>query len=88
MLNDGYRNGAPTAFTAEQVTQIVAMACEVQDDKEKGEVSHWTRKHRANEAVKRGFVKKISYSTGRFLNEAEITTFEPILVKCARTWNR
>lgn len=59
-------------FTAEQVAQIVAMACEKLDDSESA-VSHWTNGHLAAEAVNREIVESISRSSvGRFLGEAQI----------------
>jgi transposase len=71
-LKDAPRSGAPMTFTAEQVTQIVAMACEVQDDSDAA-VSHWTQGHLAEEAVKRGILDTISRSSvGRFLQEADL----------------
>ncbi len=71
-LKDAPRPGAPLTFTAEQVTQIVAMACEKLDDSE-GPVSHWTHGHVAAEAVERQIVESISAtSVGRFLAEAAI----------------
>jgi transposase len=79
-LKDAPRSGAPLTFTAEQVAQIVAMACEKLDDSD-GPVSHWTNGHLAAEAVERNIVKSISpASVGRFLKEAEI---KPHLTK---TW--
>jgi len=71
-LNDAPRSGAPLTFTAEQVTQIVAIACEVLDDSD-GPVSHWTHGHVAAEAVVRQIVPSISAaSVGRFLGEAAL----------------
>jgi len=71
-LKDAPRPGAPLTFTAEQVAQIVAMACEKLDDSE-GPVSHWTHGHLAAEAVERKIVESISAaSVGRFLTEAAI----------------
>jgi transposase len=79
-LKDAPRSGAPITFTAEQVAQIVAMACEKLDDSD-GPVSHWTNGHLAAEAVDRKIVASISpASVGRFLGEAEI---KPHLTK---TW--
>jgi len=72
VLKDAPRPGAPLTFTAEQVTQIVAMACEKLDDSE-GPVSHWTHDHLAAEAVERKIVESISAtSVGRFLADAAI----------------
>jgi putative transposase len=66
-LRDQYRSGTPPTFSAEQVVQIVAIACE--DPQENGyPVSHWTPKEVAREAVKRGIVDSISpRQVGRFL---------------------
>jgi putative transposase len=66
-LRDAYRSGAPPKFSAEQVVQIVAIACE--DPQASGyPVSHWTPKEVAAEALKRGIVESISVrQVGRFL---------------------
>jgi len=66
-LRDGYRSGTPPKFSAEQVVQIVAIACE--DPQANGyPVSHWTPREVAMEAVKRGIVESISpRQVGRFL---------------------
>lgn len=72
VLSDASRSGAPITFSAEQVTRIVALACEVLDSSDEG-VSHWTHGHLAAEAVVRGIVETISGSSvGRFLGEAEL----------------
>jgi len=66
-LRDAYRSGTPAKFSAEQVVQMVAIACE--DPQTSGyPVSHWTPKEVAAEAVKRGIVESISErQVGRFL---------------------
>jgi len=66
-LRDSYRSGTPPKFSAEQVVQIVAIACE--DPQTSGyPVSHWTPKEVALEAIKRGIVESISpRQVGRFL---------------------
>lgn len=66
-LRDAYRSGTPPKFSAEQVVQIVALACE--DPQASGyPVSHWTPKEVAAEAIKRGIVESISErQVGRFL---------------------
>jgi putative transposase len=66
-LRDAYRSGTPPKFSAEQVVQIVALACE--DPQARGyPVSHWTPKEVAAEAIKRGIVERISErQVGRFL---------------------
>lgn len=72
VLNDETRDGAPNTFTAEQITRIIAMACEVLDSSD-APVSHWTNQDLADEAVNRKIVEKISDSSiGRFLNEANL----------------
>lgn len=71
-LRDSGRSGRPIIFTAEQVVQIIAMACEVKDDSN-SHISHWTWGDIAREAVNRKTVKSISASSvGRFLSEAHI----------------
>jgi len=67
LLQDEYRSGAPATFTAEQVIQIIAVACE--DPRTSGyPISHWTPKEVAQEVVKRGIVRQISIrQVGRFL---------------------
>jgi putative transposase len=71
-LADIPRPGAPAKFTAEQVVQLIAVACEVLDDSD-APVSRWTQQELAEEAVKRGIVKEISRSTvGRFQSQAQI----------------
>jgi putative transposase len=66
-LPDDERSGAPATFTAEQVVQIIAVACE--DPPTSGyPISHWTPKEVAQEVVKRGIVPSISIrQVGRFL---------------------
>ena len=63
-LADAPRPGIAPTFTAEQVCQIIALACEPPPE----HLSHWTHAALAEKAVKRGIVKKISPTTiGRFL---------------------
>jgi len=66
-LSDEPRNGSPGKFSAEQMAQIIAIACE--DPATSGyPVSHWSAKEIAMEAVKRGVVESISERhVGRFL---------------------
>src|SRR4029450_6753627 len=66
-LTDHPRPGTPATFTAEQIVQIVAGACE--DPADAGRpVSHWTPREVAEEVRKRGIVAAISTrSVGRFL---------------------
>lgn len=80
LLADAPRPGAPDTFTAEQVVQIVALACEVPPDAERPP-SHWTPRELAAEAVTRGIVTTISPRTvGRFLKSGRAeTASEPLL---------
>lgn len=67
-LCDRARSGAPPTFSAEQVCQIVAMACEAPSHESGRPVTHWSTTELAEEAVKRGIVEEISArSVGRFL---------------------
>lgn len=67
LLVDEPRPGAPVTFTAEQVVQIIALACE--DPASAGRpINHWTPRELADEAQKRRLVERISpRSVGRFL---------------------
>ena len=80
LLNDLPRSGWAGKFSAEQVTQIIAMACEPPEDSGRP-VTHWTPRELADEAVKRGVVESISpRQVGRFLKDGgSQTAFEPIL---------
>ncbi|MCI0564691.1 MAG: helix-turn-helix domain-containing protein [Nitrososphaera sp.] len=66
-LSDKQRTGAPATFTAEQICQIIAVAC--QKPSECGRpISHWSGRELADEAIKRNVVESISArSVGRFL---------------------
>lgn len=67
VLCDRPRSGAPPTFSAEQVCQIVALACEVPSESGRP-VTHWSATELADEAIKRGIVEDISArSVGRFL---------------------
>jgi putative transposase len=72
-LTDHPRSGTPATFTAEQIVQIVAVACE--DPAASGRpVSHWTPREVAAEVRKRGIVATISTrSVGRFLKSGRFT---------------
>jgi homeodomain-containing protein/Homeodomain-like domain-containing protein len=72
-LTDHPRSGTPATFTAEQIVQIVAVACE--DPAESGRpVSHWTPREVAEEVRKRGIVETSSpRSVGRFLKSGRFT---------------
>ena len=74
VLQDTFRPGKPAEFSAEQVTQIVALACEALDSSEEG-VSYRTHKEIATTAEQRGVVQSISSSTvGSFLKSGRNQT--------------
>ena len=57
-LRDAPRSGSPGKFTAEQVTQILAVACE--PPLTGRPITHWTHAELRDEVVKRGIVTSIS----------------------------
>ncbi len=70
LLGDRERSGAPVKFTAEQVTQIVALACEDPVESNRP-INSWTNRELATEAQLRGIVESISHkSVGRFLKRS------------------
>jgi transposase len=72
VLSDRPRSGNPGKFTPEQVTQILALACEPPQHSGRP-ITHWTYKELADEAQKRGIVASISQAqVGRYLREAEL----------------
>ena len=58
-LTDAPRPGKPVRSTAEQVAQIVALACDPPGDSQRP-ISQWTSRELADEIQKRGIVPKIS----------------------------
>jgi transposase len=72
VLADAPRPGAPATFTAEQVSQIVALACE--PPKLSGRpIDHWTLRELRDEAIQRNIVTDISVSRiGHFLQQAAV----------------
>lgn len=72
VLSDAPRPGNPGTFTAEQVTQIIAIACEPPENSGRP-VTHWTGWEIADEAVKRNIVESISASqVNRYLRSAAL----------------
>jgi putative transposase len=72
-LTDEQRPGAPATFTFEQFIQIMALECETPAAADRP-VSTWTPRELADEAVKRGIVRKISPRTvERFLKGERFT---------------
>ena len=67
VLSDEPRSGASPTFTPEQITEILAVACEPPEESGRP-VTHWTPTELADEAIKRGIVPSISARhVGRFL---------------------
>ncbi len=67
-LADAPRAGAPATFTAEQIVQIINLAC-LSPAQFQRPVTAWTPRELADEAVKQGLVASISpRSVERFLN--------------------
>jgi transposase len=76
VLADAPRPGTPAKFTAEQVSQIVALACE--PPKLSGRpINHWTLRELRDEAIKRNIVTDISVSRiGHFLGIRNQVTYQ------------
>jgi hypothetical protein len=72
VLSDAPRPGTPATFTAEQVSQVVALACE--PPKLSGRpIDHGTLRERRDEAIQRKIVTDISVSRiGCFLQQAAV----------------
>lgn len=69
-LRDAPRSGCPGKFTAEQITQILAIACEP-PARSGRPITHWTNAELRAEVIKRGIVENISVSqVGLYLREA------------------
>src|SRR3954465_10608963 len=70
VLSDEPRPGAPGTFTPEQVTRILAVACEP-PAKSGRPITHWTVQELTDEVIRRGIVESISPSqVYRYLREA------------------
>lgn len=93
VLGDLPRAGCGGTFTAEQIAQILAVACEP-PEKSGRPVSHWTPRELADEVMTRGIVPSISVRhVGRFLKdggasaaqEPAVAQPEPRRSGCVRT---
>jgi transposase len=72
MLTDNERSGAPSKFTAQQICQIISVACESPEES-KTPISHWSLSSLKHELIKRGIVENISTSRlSVFLTEADL----------------
>ena len=58
-LADAPRSGRPTEISAEQVCQIVGLACESPSQSDRP-IRQWTGREIADEIIKRGIVRQIS----------------------------
>ena len=71
-FRDAPRSGAPGTFTAEQITQILAVACEP-PSKSGRPITHWTQRELRDEVIKRHIVDHISESrVGHYLRTAAL----------------
>ena len=61
ILSDAPRPGAPNTFTAEQVCQIMSLACERPEESELP-ISHWSLNSLVCEIINRGIAESISRS--------------------------
>jgi hypothetical protein len=72
VLTDAPRPGCPAKFTAEQVSQIIALACEPPELSGRP-ISNWTHRELRDEVVARKIVETISVSqVGRILLDAAV----------------
>lgn len=72
VLSDAPRPGSPKTFTAEQVTQIIAIACEPPENSGRP-IDFWTGRELADEAMKRKIVESVSSrQVNRFLEAAAL----------------
>src|SRR3954471_10980696 len=72
ILSDEPRPGAPGKFTPEQVTQILAVACEPPAKSDRP-ITHWTVQELTAEVIRRGIVGSISPAqVYRYLREAAL----------------
>jgi putative transposase len=82
LLSDQPRRGAPATFSAEQICQIIAVACESPELSERP-ITEWTPRELADEVTKREIVATISPTqVGRFLKRGGVeTASEPVLAE-------
>lgn len=72
VLSDAPRSGSPGTFKAEEVTAILAVACESPELSGRP-INSWTGRELADEVVKRGIVESISAThVSRLLAQAEL----------------
>lgn len=84
LLEDKARSGTPATFTAFEVCQIIALACEDPQTCDRP-ISHWTPRELADEVEKRGIVESISTrQVGRFLKSVRFKTTSASLLAQSR----
>lgn len=72
ILVDKQRPGTPPEFSIEEITKIIALACE-KPENSGYPISHWTIRELRDEILKRGIVKEISWSSvQRFLKSGRV----------------
>lgn len=72
VLRDAPRSGSPGTFTAEQVTQILAVACESPELSNRP-IDNWTHRELTDEVIQRQIVSSISVSqVGCYLRQADL----------------
>lgn len=83
VLADAPRPGAPDTFAAEQIVQIINLACTPPPDVGRP-VDAWSQRELAEEAVNQGIVAAISPSSiGRFLKTGRSQAApQPLLAEC------
>ena len=81
VLNDAPRSGSLGKFTAEQVAQILAVACEPASQSGRP-IDAWTGREVADEVIHRGIVPSISTSqVNRYLAEAALQPHRSVLTE-------
>lgn len=70
-LADLPRAGRPSQITAEQICQVVALACEQPAERP---ISHWTGREMAEEVMARGIIEQISPRHATRLLKKEISS--------------
>jgi len=71
-LDDLARPGAPDTFSAAEICQMTAIACEKPEEYGRP-ITHWTRRELADEIIKQGIVESISERhLGRILGQFDL----------------
>ena len=82
LLSDRERSGKPPSFTAEQIVQLIALACK-EPQQFCRPVSHWTPRELRDESIKQKIFESISVrQVGRFLKRSRPKTSpKPLLAE-------